>query len=581
MIMIDQAPWILYPSVILGICIAFFLPGEQRAIDKRSIDKRTIDKVTTDRGLNPITALEVLALLAITAVAFWLRFDGITFGLPNNFHPDEIPKLNAIERMRAAGDLNPRYFLHPSLLLYATHFTERLGEWFGWWPATRESLNLAGRTVSLVAGTLTIPALWSLARSTTGKPRVALLSAALLAVFPLHVTCSRYLKEDALVTFWMVVTAAIVMSTITNVTNPHARWRLLWAGFFAGVAASSKYTGLIFFVFVLLAPWLRSRDWRPDRSLILPAIAAVLLSAVGFVICSPYVVLDWSTFINDFMYEQRHMNKGHMVVISPWAHYWSYQIGRSVIPGISFVDTVLALVAAGCSMVLLFRDRSRTAFLCLVALGMTYLPAEMVKAKPEPQPDRYLMVCLPWCALLIAALFDWGLSDRSSIYGGLRRRSAVLFGVSGYWVFGILVVGIPLYRTLTLSNEIKDDTRFQMARWIEGNIPTGSSIAVDYQWYGPPLDPARYTVTSLHGAEILENIRIGELRKAKAGYKYLIISSFFKDRFFRQSDNLGAFRDLFRKLDRELPILQKINAPSGPYGFHNPGLTLYDLTVAN
>ncbi len=546
MIMIDQAPWILYPSVFVGLCAAFFLSRESTVSANSETKFR-------------ISAIEVLSLFVITGIAFWLRFDGLTFGLPNNFHPDEIPKLNAIERMRAAGDLNPRYFLHPSLLLYATHFTQQLGEWFGWWGATREGLNLAGRTVSLIAGTLTIPALWSLARSATKDARVSILSAMLLAVFPLHVTCSRYLKEDALVTFWMVVTAAIVMSTVVN---PNARWRLLWAGFFAGVAASSKYTGLIFFVFVLVAPWLRSRNWRPDRSLMLPAIAALIMSGVGFLLCSPYVVLDWPSFIDDFMYEQRHMSKGHMVVISPWSHYWAYQIGRSVIPGIGLIDTILALIATGCAIVLMIRDRSRTAFLCLLALGMTYFPAELVKAKPEPQPDRYVMVCLPWCALLIAALVAW-VSNR--------------FKPRVFWILGCFVVILPLQRTVSLLGELKNDTRYQMASWIDRNIPAGSSIAVDYQWYGPPLDPARYNVTSLHGAKILENIRIGELRKA--GFQYVIISSFFRDRFFRQQDNLGALRDLFRRLDRELPVMQKVDSASGPYGFHNPGLTLYDLTV--
>lgn len=545
MMLIDQAPWILYPSLIFGCLFALLLP--RMAPSSSDSD--------TSPGSGRHT--EVWWILGITLIAFLLRVDGLTFGLPNNFHPDEIPKLNAIERMRAAGDLNPRYFLHPSLLLYATHFTQRVGEWLGLLDGSREALNLSGRIVSLVAGTLTIPVLWILGRAATGSSAVGVLSAALLAVFPLHITCSRYLKEDALVTFWMVVAAAIVMTTVAN---PRARWRLVWAGFFAGVAASSKYTGIIFFLFVVIAPWLRSRTFKPDTTLLAPVAAALLMTVVGFLACSPYALLDWGTFLDDFGYERRHMSKGHMVVISPWTHYWSYQIGRSLIPGIGLINTVLALIAAGCAVVWFVKERSRMALLSLLAVGMTYLPAEMVNAKPEPQPDRYLMVCLPWCALLIATLVI-----RLS---GARRR---LLGV----VLVVVVIAFPLVRSLQLARDLKNDTRLQLASWINSNLPAGSKIAVDYLWYGPPLDPSRYSVTSLHGSEILESIRVGELRRT--GYDYVIISSFFKDRFFRQQDNLGAFRELFRRIERELPTVKQIQAPSGPYGFHNPTLTLYRL----
>jgi len=543
---IGHGIWILVPSLVLGIIWQLTLarePANETEISQLSL---------------PITWAEIISLALIIAVAFALRLDGLTFGLPFNFHPDEVPKLNAIEGMRFAGDLNPRYFLHPSLLLYLTHFGQQLGIWAGLLDDTRQSLNIAGRSVSLIFGTLTIPALWLLARSATKDRSTALLSCAMLAVFPLHVTCSRYLKEDALVTFWMTFTAALVMLVVSK---KRSRWLLLMAGFCAGVAASSKYTGLVFFLFVLAAPWLSSRNWRPDRSLLWPAIFAVACSVTGFLICTPYALLDSQTFIADFLYEQRHMSKGHMVSISPWAHYWAYHIGRSLIPGIGLVNAVLAIAGAGAALVLVLRDRSRVAFLILFALVLTYLPAEMVNAKPEPQPDRYLMVCMPWCALLIALTISRLASHRYRL---------IAVGVT------LLAVLLPATRSLDLARDLKNDTRTQLAEWINFNIPAGSRIAVDLLVYGPAMDESRFKLEALQGSDILEKIRIGELRRS--GYDYLVISSFFRERFFRQKDKLGGVRELFRKLDRQLPILHRVNAPSGPYGFHNPALTLYRVT---
>ena len=58
-----------------------------------------------------------LPLVVLTGVAAWLRFQGLAFGLPSDFHTDEhyLP-FRAFEA--GSNTLNPGWFGYPSLTTY-------------------------------------------------------------------------------------------------------------------------------------------------------------------------------------------------------------------------------------------------------------------------------------------------------------------------------------------------------------------------------------------------------------------------------------------------------------------------------
>ena len=178
-----------------------------------------------------------LFLFVIVLIAALLRFYNFDFGLPANYHPDEVPKFNAIMRMKQYDDLNPRYFLHPSLLLYGTYFfnnifrflTQATGEW-------SETLILSGRIMSVMAGTLSVFIVGLISKRLFNSFS-GLLASLFLAVFPLHITCSRYVKEDALLTFFIV----LAVYTVIRAVQEDRKILILFAGLFAGFSAGVKY----------------------------------------------------------------------------------------------------------------------------------------------------------------------------------------------------------------------------------------------------------------------------------------------------------------------------------------------------
>lgn len=496
--------------------------------------------------------LPALWLLVIVALGAALRFYGIDFGLPAHFHPDEVPKVNAIMRMVEQNTWNPQYFLHPSLLLYSTYGMNSLLHLLGFEGGFRDTAYLAGRLVSATAGTLSIALTFAIGRRLFSR-NIGLTAAALLAVLPLHVTCSRYLKEDALLTF---VALSCVLSTLIAVQS-RRYWVLLVAGLLAGTTAGTKYSGILLAVVPASAPWLASRTWKPDLRWAPWAIAAVCIAPLGFLATTPFALIDSAKFLKDFAAESRHMQTGHTNTIDPWSQLWMYHFYRSIVPGMT---PVLAIASAMGLGLLLRRAKIEGLFIVAVAL-LFYLPAEFVKAKPAPQPERYIVPCLPFLAIALAAL-------SAAIGRSLRIRHGAL-------LCGLVLLAAPFSRTISLAGDLKEDTRDQMAIWMRQHIPAEATVLMDWKPYCPQLTGAPFKVEHIERARIIPELDPSVLRNS--GADYLVLSSLFYARYFNQPESNPTLRQRIRDVFQMIPIVAQYRAPSGVYGFHNPVLTLFSL----
>lgn len=504
---------------------------------------------TSERG-EVGSALLWIALLLGAA----LRLYGISFGLPANFHPDEVPKVNAIMRMVDQGTLDPQYFLHPSLLLYSTYAMNTLLHFFGISGEFRDTAFLAGRLVSTTAGVLSIALTYAIGRRLLSAEAGGI-GALLLAVFPLHVTCSRYLKEDALLTF--VVLSCVLVTTIA--VQSKRRWVLLIAGLLAGCTAGTKYSGILMAIVPASAPWIVSRSWKPDVRWLPWAVFAVAIAPIGFLMTTPYALLNSAKFVRDFGTESRHMQNGHTVSITAWSQFWMYHFWRSVWPGLTSVASVASVVALG-----FLARRARLEDLVVVGMALLfYLPAEYVKAKPAPQPERYVLPCLPFVAIAIGEVIRVMRIDRVKVVRSLAYLCA------------LVVVAVPLERTVELARDLPRDTRDQLAEWMKTNVPHGSKVLMDWKPYCPNFHGAYFEVEHIPRARIIPELDVRSLRSS--GADYLILSSLFYNRYFSQPEGEAILRQRFREVFQRVPIVTQFEAESGTYGFHNPTLTLFSL----
>jgi 4-amino-4-deoxy-L-arabinose transferase-like glycosyltransferase len=504
-------------------------------------------------GEEPKIVSMFLFLIAVV-VATSLRLYGITFGLPANFHPDEVPKVNAIMRMVDQNTLDPQYFLHPSLLLYSSYGVNVVLHWLGVEGSFRETAFLAGRLVSATAGIGSVVLVYLIGARLYSR-MVGAVGALLLATFPLHVTCSRYMKEDALLTF--VVLMCLWTTLVAVQTNK--RWLLLVAGLLAGASAGVKYSGLLMVGIPATAPWISSRSIKPDKRWLGIAIFSVCVAPLGFIATTPFSVLNSAKFLKDFHSESRHMQTGHTVTISAWSQLWCYHLWRSIRPGITLPITVVGCVALG----FLIR-RSRLEDLILVGMALLfYLPAEFVKAKPAPQPERYILPCLPFIAMGIGVVCDQLRRDKTAL---LRRGTVLLV---------IALVSFPFARSVLLARDVPNDTREQLATWMIQNLPHDSKVLMDWKPYCPNFHGKFFNVEHIPRARIIQDLSVNRLRNS--GAQYLVLSSLFYDRYFSQPESAAILRQRFREIFSEVPIVRQFEATAGTYGFHNPTLTLFSL----
>jgi hypothetical protein len=210
---------------------------------------------------------------------------------------------------------------------------------------------------------------------------------------------------------------------------------------------------------------------------------------------------------------------------------------------------------------LLRRGRIEDLFVVSLAL-LFYLPAEFVKAKPAPQPERYILPCVPFLAIALAQLVR-----------SLGRYVTPRHG--GAALCSIVLLVAPAYRTLSLARDVRVDTRQQLAAWMKENIPAGSTVLMDWKPYCPQLNRVRFKVEHIQRARIIPELDPGVLRNS--GADYLILSSLFYGRYFNQPESNPVLRQRIREVFDTVPVVSQYQAPSGSYGFHNPVLTLFSL----
>lgn len=172
---------------------------------------------------------------------------------------------------------------------------------------------------------------------------------------------------------------------------------LVALGALAGLATSAKYNGA-----VVLLPMLLALFWRAHqrgagrvRAILVPGLAAVAV----FLATNPFLLLDFSAFLEDFAFELNHAQMGHdgYDVGSGFAFHWRTSLGYGW-GRIGLVVSSLGLLAG-----LFRRDLSGPAK--LLVLGFPVLFFTMIGASALTF-QRYAIPLMPFLAIALALAAD-------------------------------------------------------------------------------------------------------------------------------------------------------------------------------
>jgi len=418
----------------------------------------------------------VVALGGILLLAFFARIWGVDFGLPAIYHPDE-ERLVHHALAFGLGDLNPHYFNYPSLAMYLL-FAQyagfyALGRLFGIFSGVGDfqslffsdpsAFYLIGRGTSAFLGAVTVYLIYRWGRRAYGRV-AGLVAALLLGISFLHVRSSHFICTDILLTLFVVWTYFQIMGILGKGDLKY----YAWAGLLAGLGAGAKYNAATLAVPIILAHFLtpsQKGNWVARFfSAKLLVCGGMMLGA--FLLTSPYIVLDFSKFLKDFIGISTHMQIGVYSTAgeSQWMAYFPEFLFNGVYYRPVRLDPVGFLLVAGFVWAVL---RHRKQEIVIASYPILYF---LMISSWGVANARYLIPVFPGLIVLTGGAFQ-------ELYCQSRNRVPRIVLVGGL----LAICSVPAYN-IVLHDIMLDrvDTRTLAKQWIERHIPEGTGIALEW-----------------------------------------------------------------------------------------------------
>lgn len=491
-----------------------------------------------------------LAAGAILVAAAFLRFWHLSAGIPHALGIDEPQIVERAVLMMKTGDFNPRFFDWPSLTIYVHFVTAAVtflaGSMRGVWSNLAEvdaaNFYLAGRAVTAVVGTATVGLVYLAGRRWSRAH--ALVAAALLAVVPYHVRESHYVLADVPAAFLTTLTLVL---TLRALEQPTLR-AFGWAGVAVGLAAGTKYNGLVAGVLPLLAAWLVAGSplVRLQRTL---TVGGAALGA--FLLSTPYALLDTPAFLNDYarlaavFARERAGEPG-------WSIYLKHL--RLALGWPALVAAFAGLAVAGWRAA---AGPHRARWWLVVVFPLLYFH---VMAGSYQIYGRYLLPLLPFAALLAAI----GVMSLAAGLPGVGRPVSARAALVAALVVALLVP--PARGAVEFGRRLGwVSTVDQAYAFIEAHVPRDARIVIERRALALPA--ARSAVDHVHS--LVERTFEDYVDD---GVDYFLASSEGYGRAFAEPGHpdYDAYATLFMRLD-EMAAFEPAERTPGP------GLRLFRL----
>ncbi len=483
------------------------------------------------------------ALIVILMLSAGLRLWNLGFGLPNVYHPDEDAVVMPAMSIIKTGDLHPTRMEYGTGLIYllagvsTVVFSLSARDGFiesveqltiferGTYPAIfpHPEYILAGRMVSAVFGVGIVLLVFMLGRRLSGE-RVGIVSALFAALLPDLVIHSHFATTDMPLTFMVILSLYLLLRVYDNWELDNG-WAYAGAGFVCGLATAIKYNGVLLFFPLVLTSLLRVRSL--DGLLRLRNLSGVIGMGLGFLVGTPYALLDIPDFLSWFGYSLRLYNRPNVEILQP-AWLWHLQtlgMGRNA------VLFWAGVIGFGLS----WRLWGKRGWLIN---GFALLFVLAVVSQTNRQGRMWLPVA-PFFAIWGGLLAIW-------LGGWLKERFSRF---SARWLAWLPAIILAILSGVVSFNRVynfgQEDVRTVAEKWMIANMPAGASIAFDY--FAPNLDPALWQTERLlrHDAH-----DVGWYQEQ--GFEYLMFTEFM----YNLAELSNEQADSYQKLRAQLCPVQ-------------------------
>ncbi|MBI2414969.1 phospholipid carrier-dependent glycosyltransferase [candidate division WWE3 bacterium] len=428
------------------------------------------------------------AVILLFIVAFLIRFIGIEHGFPFIFHIDEPAVVRSALGIRF--DANPGHFDWPHLHFYLTYFlffvfikARSIVQFLGLQSFLAFKMPilwqdplvfyLLARTLDVFMGALTVIPVYLAGRELFGN-RGGFLAALTFAFMPFHVHASHFALVDVPATFW--IAWALYFSTKIYNQKPKESTNLIQinkfnstlkdnlayfkyyilAGFFIGLAASTKYHGGIAAVVVAVAHFARvyknSKEkfvsWAGLKNLIISGLSAV----GGFILGTPFAILDFSTFIRTDSPTGalwQFTNVGSVTLLERLNQFFqaiTYRFALDIGP--TFIAVYLIYIFYS-----LFIRRDRRSLIILIPSLLLFFYVSGF----EKMRVHYYMPTYPFIALAVGAMSSHIIAITRN---HIQKRLV-------YWAVFLIPILLAVNTSIVL---LRSDTRLELFDWLNKNM---------------------------------------------------------------------------------------------------------------
>jgi hypothetical protein len=431
----------------------------------------------------------IIILLFAAVVRFW----GIGFGLPNTkCRPDEEQIVGIVSaplhNFHPGGFNYPSLYKYINLCFYGLYYI--LGLFTGKYKLLSDFINetvntnytalyLINRFLSASFGVATVFVCYKAAERLFDR-KTALISAFYLGFAYLHVRDSHFGTVDVPMVFFIMCS----MFYIIKAYQENSKRNYILAGIFAGLAASTKYAGILLVVPMLIAnsPKIAVTKGR-DQVLVYPLSSAkrisffIIFFTAAFLLGTPYAILDFKQFISQCVGIIERFIDGEGIILG---RGWQYHLRYSLPLGMGF-----SLFFASLAGILILIKKNFKKALILCSFPLAYY---LVIGPGYGVFLRYAIPLIPYLCITAAVFTMY-------VINGLKKYLSPNLNRMVMLIFPFLIIMPSAYSILHFDTLIaKKDNRLIATEWINKNIPEGSFIAIIDPGYGIQLTP---TVSSL------------------------------------------------------------------------------------
>jgi 4-amino-4-deoxy-L-arabinose transferase-like glycosyltransferase len=435
----------------------------------------------------PRNKRNVFLFWLIILAALAVRFYGLGWGLPYHYHSDEFLLAANAEKLRTTPSVvqmisqEPRFFVYPPVLMYLNislvAFTTLFHPLSHTNPSSLTLFYLLARGIVAAFGLATVILLYFLGKRVYSQA-VGLLAAFFLAFTVLHVRDSHFFCTDVPMTFFLV----LIVYLSVDIMEKKGLKPYVLAGVATGIGMATKQTTVLVLPVIMAAHIMGTLRAAPPeakpglRSLFSVDSVKRLLLVFGitiliFLVANPFVLINPGQFLKMSQRMAQFVkgaNQPQWTFQFTGTDIW-YWFTNLLCFGMGPLLEVVCLIGV---LWALFRRKWADGlilvflFFYFIVIGTGYMKF-----------IRYAIPMLPFLALLGARSFG-------ELYGIARKRYArILISVF------LAVVGIvSIFYTVAYLNVYRqEDVRTQASRWVQANIPEGSTVLINISYATPLL----------------------------------------------------------------------------------------------